>query len=672
VARDGRITFINPQAEMGQGIWSSLAMVFIDEFGGDWERTDIEAGGVRPEFRINPYVHEVFTAGSSSIANGYVPVRRAAAAAREMFLAAGAARLGVPASSLSLVDSYVVAESGERLGIGELIDDVVEQSPPADATVKSDDALKYVGKGVAAKEIPAKVTGRAVYGIDFALPGMLIATVKASPVHGGVLRRSNARTVARMRGVRRVIPVPNGLAVVAESFWRAKQALDALEPEFDAGEAEHRDDDWLLAQHHQALQRADGAVAINNGEALSVLSNSHDVHEATYFGPFLAHACMEPMSCTARVTHDQVDVWLGTQGIEYVTNEVARVTGRPANKVHVHNLMLGGGFGRRYEADYAIQAAVIAKEMPGTPVKVIWTREEDIQQDFYRPSAMAMLRAKLAPSGLPQALLVRASSPSIAAHNPGFAQFAQPVDISAAEGWSSLSYDIPNLRFEWVQTETHVRVGWWRSVGNSHNAFFRECFIDELAEKAGMDPLTYRLRMLSGDAHANTRNLLEALARAAHWGRPSRGCVQGLALHETYGTMVGQVVECAVSGQEVALRRVTCAYDCGRIVNPLPVDAQLRGGIIWGLTAALMGEITIENGRVRQSNFHDYPLLSLAQTPEMVLVPVLSGRAPTGVGEPGVPPVAPALANALYRATGQRLRRLPLSRAGFTVTARRD
>jgi isoquinoline 1-oxidoreductase beta subunit len=670
VSRDGRLTFVNPQAEMGQGVWSSLAMVFVDEFGGDWATTDIEAGELRPEFRLNAYVREMFTAGSTSIATGYLPVRTAAAAAREMFLAAGAARLGVPAAELSLLESRVRTRDGRNLGIGDLVDDVLKLQPPAKPQLKDIAQLRHVGKGLAAKEVPAKVTGKAIYGIDFSLPGMLVATVKASPVHGGSVVRSNAADVEKMRGVRAVVPVPHGLAVVADTFWHAKHGADALAVDFDAGDAAQVDDRKLLERHESALQRADGVVGFDEGNALARIEDGGPVHEATYFGPLLAHAPMEPMTCCARVSADRADLWLGTQGLEYATREAARVTGLPIDKVHVHNLMLGGGFGRRYEADYPIQAATIAKAMPGTPVKVIWTREEDIQQDYYRPAVMARLRAVLGADGLPAAMLVRVSAPAIAAHNPGFAQFSKPVDITAIDGFANLHYEIANRRFEWVQTESHLKIGWWRSVGNSHNAFFKECFIDELAEAAKVDPLEYRLRMLPGEKHDATRRLLIELGRAANWGRAPKGRVQGLAMHDTFGTMVGQVVELSLSGTAIQLHRVTCAYDCGSVINPNGVDAQLRGSVVWGLTAALFGEINVENGRVRQSNFHDYPLLTLSQTPAVDLVPVLRGGPPSGIGEPGVPPVSPALANALYRATGKRIRRLPLSKAGFSLAAR--
>jgi isoquinoline 1-oxidoreductase beta subunit len=667
VSRDSRLTFVNPHAEMGQGIWSSLAMVFVDEFGADWELTGIEAGTSRPEFRLNPYVREVFTAGSSSVATGYLPVREAAAAARQLFLTAAAARLGAAETDLTLADSRVHSKNGGVIAIGELLDDVLKLQSPTRPMLKDAAALRHVGRGLPAKDIPDKAMGKALYGIDYREPGMLIATVKTSPVHGGRVVSSNAVDVRRMRGVRRIVEIPHGLAVVADTFWHAKKAADALQIKFDAGGAEGVDDQWYLDAHGAAIRRTDGVVGFNDGDTLGILAASTDVHEATFFGPWLAHATMEPMSCSARVTADRADLWLGTQGIEYVTNEVARVTGLTVDKVHVHNLMLGGGFGRRYEADYPIQAAIIAKSMPGTAVKVIWTREEDMQQDYCRPAGMALLRATLDAHGMPAALLVRVSAPAIAAHNPGFEQFAKPVDITAIDGFVNMHYELPNKRFEWVQTESHLKIGWWRSVGNSQNAFFKECFIDELAEKAAVDPIEYRLRMLSGDKHAPARRLLQELARASSWGSAPTGHFQGVALHDTFGTLVGEVVELSLTGTQIAVKRVTCAYDCGSVINPGPVDAQMRGSIIWGLTAALMGEINVERGRIKQSNFHDYRVLLMSQVPEIDVIPVLRGGAPSGIGEPGVPPVMPAVVNAMYRATGKRFRRLPLSKFGFTV-----
>lgn len=668
VGRDSRLTFVNPHAEMGQGIGSSLAMVFVDEFGGDWALTNIEAGALRPEFRLNPFVGEMFTAGSSSIATGYLPVRLAAAAARQMFLTAAATRLGVAETDLTLVDCKVHSRSGAVVAIGELLDDVLRLRPPAQPVLKEVAALRHIGRGLPAKDIPDKVTGKALYGIDYHEAGMLIATVKTSPVHGGRVVGSNAADVRRMPGVKTIIDIPHGLAVVADTFWHAKKAADALQIQFDAGAAVNVDDQWYLDAHSSALRRTDGVVGFDDGNTLGILAASSDVHEATYFGPWLAHATMEPMTCSACVTTDRADLWLGTQGLEYATNEVARVTGLSRDKVHVHNLMLGGGFGRRYEADYAVQAATVAKSLPGITVKVIWTREEDMQQDYCRPAGMALLRATLGPDGLPAALLIRVSAPAIAAHNPGFERFAKPLDITAIDGLTNIHYELPNKRFEWVQTESHMKIGWWRSVGNSHNSFFKECFIDELAEKAGIDPIEYRLRMLDGEKHAPMRQLLEELSRASSWGRAPKGHFQGIALHDTYGTIVGEVLELSVTGTRIHVHRVTCAYDCGSVINPGPVDAQMRGGIIWGLTAALMGEINVEHGRIKQSNFHDYPVLRMAQVPDIEVVPVLRGGAPSGTGEPGVPPVLPALANAMYRATGKRFRRLPLSKFGFTVS----
>lgn len=667
VGRDSRIVFVNPHAEMGQGTWSTLAMVFVDEFGGDWDSTDIQAGGVDPAFRLNPYVDEVFTAGSSSIAFGYAPVRKAAAIARAMFLNAAAVRLGVGTGQLSLSGSAVHGPGGARIPIGELVDEVAQMTPPAEAPLKGDTELRLVGRGVPAREVPDKVTGATIFGIDYHEPGMLVSTVKASPVHGGRVIRSNADQVRRLPGVIAVIEVPHGLAVVADTFWRAKKAVDALEIEFDSGGAEDVDDEWFYATHAAAVRREDGAVGYDDGDARAWLAASDGVHESVYYVPWLAHATMEPMSCSARVTTDRADLWLGTQGIEYATLEVAKATGLEPGQVHIHNLMMGGGFGRRYEADVPVQAAIIAKALLGRTVKLIWTREEDFAQDFCRPASMVLMRASLGADGLPAALLTRVSAPAIAAHNPGFAKFAKPVDLTAIDGFVNILYELPRKRFEWVQTESHLKIGWWRSVGNSNNAFAKECFVDELAEEAGIDAIEYRLRMLQGDKHANTRRLLTELARAANWGCAPAGRFQGVALHDTFGTIVGEVVELSVEEREIKVHRITCAYDCGSIVNPRAVDAQLCGSILWGLSAVLMGEMNVARGQFMNRNFHEYPVQRMAQAPAIEAFPVLRGGPPSGVGEPGVPPVMPAAANALYRATGKRYRRLPLSRHGFAT-----
>ena len=668
---DGSVTFINPHAEMGQGSWSSLAMIFADEFGANWDNLSIEAGGIHPEFRLNPYVQEVFTAGSSSVSMGYSLIRNAAAAARQAFIQAASTLSGADAASLQIVNSVVTNEDGSiSYDLGSLIEQVQALPLPEEPVLKPDSELNYIGKGIPSKEIPSKVSGKAVYGIDYHQSGMLIAVPKASPVHGGEVVSSNADQVKTMAGVVEVVAIPNGLAVVADSFWHAKKGADALEIEFDVDAAALAvNDDWFYQTHSKAVERTDGVAGYDQGDVLAALESSENVYEARYYGGWHAHACMEPMNCTAVVTDEGAELWLGTQGIEYAAREVSYVTGLPIEKIKVNNLMLGGGFGRRYEADSAIQAAWVAKALPGQVVKLIWTREEDTQQDFFRPAGMGLMKASVDENGMPESFLIRASVPAIAAHNPAFEALSKPVDLTAIDGAAAeqVWYEIPKKRFEWVQTESHIRIGWWRSVGNSHNAVFKECFLDELADRAGIDPFEYRRRLLQEEKHAYIKNVLDRLEEESNWGNAPEGHFQGMAMHDTFGTIVGQVIELSVEGKDVHVHKVTCTYDCGSIVNPSTVDGQIRGSIIWGLNSAIMGEINIDQGRVVQSNFHDYPLLRQAQLPEINAIPVLSGGGHKGTGEPGVPPVVPAVANAIYQATGTRYRDLPLSRHGFKL-----
>lgn len=669
---NGRITFINPQAEMGQGIWSSLAIAFVDELGGDWETTAIEAGEIRPEFRINPYVHEVFTAGSSSIANGLETVRLAGAALREMFVTAAATKTGTHEDQISIENGRILGPAGWSASLGELLDEVAALSIPRRPRLKATGQLRYLGKQFHAKEMHSKVTGAAVYGVDFRADGTLIATVRATPVHGAAVLRSNAKAVARMKGVRGVLPVPGGIGIVADDFWSAKCARDALEIEMDTRGLPTPAGSWAIEDvHAAALEGGKGVALAPKGDPEKIIAASKRTLTVEYSVPFLAHATMEPQSCTVRTTDSGVDVWTGTQGIEYLRDEVARALDVKPDQVHVHNLMLGGGFGRRYEADAAVQAALLAREFPGRPVKLIWTREEDIQQDFYRPAVMATMEAALGSAGVPEAMMVKISAPSISMHSPGFAKLVTRVDGAAMEGLDTAPYGIGHFAAEWLRYESPVRVGWWRSVGNSHNAFFKECFFDEIAQELGKDPLELRLEMLHGEGNRHLRKLLEALGGAANWNSPRTGRHQGIALHTTYGTTVGQVVEIAVSNDMVEVAHVTCAYDCGIVVNPQAIEAQLSGSVIWGLSAAMMGEISLDRGQVVQSNFHDYPIVTQAQAPDLTLIPVLSGGKPSGMGEPGVPPLAPALVNALSRALGRRIRRLPLSHAGLKLAERK-
>ncbi len=491
---DDTVTVIVPAAEMGQGVYTSFPMILADELEADWRKVRVEAAGVDPVYRLaGEFIPEVFTAGSTSIMLGMPRLRQAGAAARDMLIRAAAQRWDVPANECDAEASVVThMPTGRTARYGELAAAATQLEPALEPTLKSKEQFKFIGKPMKRLDTRAKITGEAVYGIDVTLPEMLTATVQTSPVHGGRVSSYDKAAAMALPGVVDVVEVPSGVAVVADTFWHAKTGLDALNTTFEADDSERIDDAWFQTEYGRALNEPDAPVGHEVGDAPGAIANAENVLEATYFVPFLAHATMEPMTCTAMVTDDGCDIWAGMQGIELAMREAMKITGLPEDKVRMHNVLLGGGFGRRYEPDSAIQAVTIAKALPGQPIKLIWTREEDIQHDFYRPAVMTRVRAAMGEDGRPIALDVRNVGPSVVEHSPAFAGFIEPVDFTMVDGWNNLNYAIPNQRMDWVRVESHMPIGWWRSVGNSHNGYVKESFIDELAHVASQDPFEYR------------------------------------------------------------------------------------------------------------------------------------------------------------------------------------
>jgi isoquinoline 1-oxidoreductase beta subunit len=546
------------------------------------------------------------------------------------------------------------------LRFGEVAEAAAKLPPPAEAKLKDPKDWTLLGTPQKRLDTIDKVTGKPIFGIDVRVPNMLYAAIVQCPVFGGTPKSYDEAKIRGLKGVRQVVPLPNAVAVVADSWWQAKQAVEALPVTWDDGpngKVSSADIGELL---RGGLAGTEAAVVRKDGDVDAVLAKATKRVEAEYAAPYLAHATMEPMNCTAHVTADKVEVWTPTQSGEGSLAAAAAAAGVAPEKVVMHKTMLGGGFGRRGAVqDYVHQAVLIAKAV-GQPVKLLWTREEDTRHDFYRPAAMVKFTAGLDAAGMPIAWRVRVTSPSIfAALLPQ--RLTNGVDQAAANGFTDeMAYDVPNYQVDYAMRTTHVPVGFWRSVNHSQNGFFRECFVDEMAHAAGQDPYQYRRKLLSKNPIRLA--VLDAAAQKAGWDKPPpQGVSRGIALVEAYGSLCAQVVEASIGSQgQVKVRRVVGALDTGHVANPAILESQVESGIVYGLTAALYGAITIENGRVSQGNFDDYEMLRMADMPivETVLVP--SGGFWGGGGELGVPPLAPALCNAIFVATGKRIRALPL------------
>ncbi len=657
IGEDDAITLISPAVEMGQGGHTSLPMVLMEELGGSWDRLRVLDAAAAAIYD-NPMFGQQSTVGSFSVRGWYTEMRRIGAAARTMLVQAAAHRWRVPATECTAAESEIVHRpSGRRCSFGSVARAAARLPVPQQPTLKPSGEFKIIGTSPPRVDIREKVDGTARYGIDVALPEMLYAAVKTCPTFGGRLKSFDDSACKSVAGFEAAVPLPDGVIVIARSYWQARKALDRLHVEFDPGRLA-RLDSRQVSERLRAGFAEPGIVARNEGDVEAALARAATTLEAVYEVPYLAHACMEPINCTARVTSDACEVWCGTQSPQAAQAAAAHVLGIPPSRVKVHVQYLGGGFGRRGEADFVTQAVTAARATGGRPVKLIWTREEDIQHDFYRPAAAIRFRGGLDSAGRLTALeckVVTASAPSFG--RPGGPPFF-------TEGVADANYRIPNFRVTGLNQDIGVRFGFWRSVNDSHNPFMLEGFIDELAHHAKQDPYLFRRAMLRDERPSARRQLalLDLLAQKADWQRPPAGHALGVAALGAFGSFVGAVAEVTVEDQIVTLHRVIMAIDCGVAVHPDNIAAQLEGGMVFGLTAALRGEITLQNGAVTQSNFNDYPMLQLIEMPRVECHIVPSAAAPGGVGEPGTAPIAPALANAIYAATGRRLRSLPLTR----------
>ena len=691
IATDGTVTVAVPRSEMGQGVYTSLPMLLADELGAAWDRVRFEQSTVDRVYGnvevmadglpLDPLDDGGFasfarwtarkmgvglgiqmTGGSSSIRDAWEPMRTAGAVAREMLIGAAAARWEVDATECEAREGHVVhAGSARQAGFGELAEAAAAAGPPSEwPKLKDPRNSTLIGRPLPRIDIPAKVDGSAQFGIDIAQPDMLHATVRVSPVFGGTVKTVDSTTASTMPGVYKIVTLPDGVAAVADSYWRAKKAVQAVSVEF-TDPPETPDSTDIRARLAADLDTREGHVFDERGDVESALAGAAVRLEAEYEVPYLAHACMEPMNCTARVADGSCEVWAPNQAPTVLRSVAAEVAGVPTDAVTVHTTLLGGGFGRRFETDTVVQAVSIAKETDGRPVRLVWSREEDIQHDVYRPASLARFEGGLDASGKASVFHARLVSQSVVSgvtgRNLGFE--AGLPDKTTAEGVAHLAYEIPTRRVEHVVTELPVPVGFWRSVGHSHNAFFSECFVDEMANAASADPVAFRRALLS--RHPRHRAVLDLLAEKADWAQPvAEGIGRGVALHRSFASIVGQIVELELVAGQPKINRVVCVVDCGQVVNPDTVVAQMESGIVFGLSAALFGEITLTGGRVAQSNFPNYPVVRLADMPRIETHIVESHEPPGGVGEPGTPPIAPAVANALFDLTGRRLRKLPL------------
>lgn len=647
---DGAVSIWTGRSEMGQGVKTAMPMIVAEELEADWRRVQVVQADADPA-----YGNQV-TVGSRSVQSGFEPLRRAGAAAREMLISAAALTWNVPREQCRAESGAVVhLPSGRRLGYGGLTDRAATLPVPENPPLKNPKDFRILGKRMPRVDTPDKVTGKARYGIDVRMPGIVYAAIARCPVFGGRVRRFDPAPALAVPGVKRVVEVSRGLAVVAENTWAAFQGKQALKPEWDEGPTARWSNDGIWRAFARAAERS-GEVVKSVGDPEAALARASRTVEAVYEAPYLAHACMEPMNCTAHVSGGRCEIWAPTQSPQGIQREAARVTGLPLAAITVHVTYLGGGFGRRGgPVDYGTEAVELAQKL-NTPVQVVWTREDDIQNGLYRPATYNVLRAALDASGVPVAWSHRLVGPDGAS-------------FMITRGADELIYAIPNFRLERVTEDPGIPIAPWRGVGPSQNGFVVESFLDELAHAAGKDPYQYRRELVAG--HPRLLAVLDLAAQRAGWGTPpTAGRHRGIALWQFGETYLAQVAEVSVGaggaagagGAGVRVHRVVCAVDCGIVVNPDTVEAQIQSSIVYGLTAALHGEIGIERGRVVQSNFHDYPMLKLAETPDMEVHLVRSEAPPGGVGEAGLPPIAPAVCNAIYAATGRRIRRLPIGR----------
>lgn len=702
---DGSVVLAMPRSEMGQGVHTALPQLAAEELDVPLARVRIEQAGwdavygnvamlvgqlpFHPSeaeredgfgrvkagrWLVGKLARELginATGGSSSVADAWDVVRLAAATARASLVGAASLQWRLPAEELVVQAGVVSHPSGRSIPYGELARSA-SATPPGTVQLKDRKRWRVIGQPAPRLDVPAKVNGTARFGLDVRVAGMRFAAVRLAPTFGGAPGRIDAQAALAMPGVERVLSLPAyagssaGIAAIADNSWRALQAVRAVQVDWRAGTGPQPDSERIAQELRRAVEGRDGFRFHESGNVERAPAAGERTIEAWYSAPYLAHATLEPMNATARVADGRVEVWAPTQVPHMCRATAARIAGVPEERVDLHVTLLGGGFGRRLEVDYVAQAVRVAMDLPGVPVQLLWPREEDMRHDFYRPMQVARLRAEVSATGEAVALQVKSAGDAISPRwmERGLPALTGPVDLpdkTASEGLFDQPYGFAHQRVEHVFTRMGVPVGFWRSVGHSHNAFFTESFVDEIAAELGRDPVAFRRSLLEGAPRH--RAVLDLAVERSGWGlRPLlAGRARGVALHESFGSVVAQVVEVSIEKGQPRVHRVVCALDCGTVVNPQIVAQQMEGAVIYGLTAALYGRVDIRDGAVQQGNFPDYRMLPMAAAPQVETHIVPSERPPAGVGEPGVPPVAPAVANALYALTGRRHRSLPLA-----------
>jgi isoquinoline 1-oxidoreductase beta subunit len=658
ITPDNIVTIVVNKSEMGQGVLTSLPMIAADELEADWKQIRFEEAPAGQKY-IDPNWGMQLTGGSTSVRHMFEPLRKASAAAREMLRAAAAQTWGVPVNECAASKNTVRhTKSGKSLTYGQLCEKAsqlpVSENPP----LKDESQYEIIGTSLPRLDVPDKVSGKAIFGIDSFVPDMLYATIARPPAIGAKIISYDQEAAEKIPGVWKVASIDDGIAVCATAPDLAWKGRDALKAKWDSGSHPELKNETLEKTFLDSLKK-EGAVALNRGNAQNALSQAGKKIEAIYVFPYLAHVTMEPMNCTAHVSENRCDIWVPTQNQSGTLEVAQKLTGLKPEQIHIHTTYLGGGFGRRGFVDYVEEAVQISKATR-RPIKLIWTREEDIQNDFYRPGYSCRLQGGIDDKGR-----ITAWSHKIAVQSV-FEQFAPQrikngIDPAAIDGIAEMEYEIPNLRIEYVKMDLPIRVGFWRSVGNTQNAFVKETFVDALAQAANRDPLGFRLSHLK---NSSGRRVLQVAAEKAGWGKPmSKGQARGIAHHFSFGTHVAQVAEISVDKKDgtIKVHRVVCAVSCGPMVNPNIIIAQMKGAIIMGLSAALKERVDFGKGGVETSNFYNYNELRINEVSEVEVHLVKSKDAIGGIGEPGLPPIAPAVANALFKATGAALRRLPMT-----------
>lgn len=648
IRSDNKVHFFIPDAEMGQGVLTSVPMILADELGARWQ--DVSSAHAP----YNPVFGRQSTGGSTTIRTGVHNFRTVAATARELLIGAAAARWKIEPGQCEARDGAVHRKDGKgQLTFGALAAEAAKRTPPDKPTLRPDSELHLIGKPTKRLDTPLKVDGSAVFGMDVRVPGMLTATIAHCPVFGGQTASFDATKAKAVPGVRHVIQIPTGVAVVADNFWAAKKGRDALVVKWTEGTHAQLSDAAIIEMCKKSLRKP--ISARKQGDARKAVAGATKKLRAVYHVPYLAHMPMEPLNCTAHVEKDKCTLWAATQTVTGVVGAAAEITGLPKDKITVHATFMGGGFGRRSQTDFVKDAVHVSKAL-GKPVKVVWLREDDVQGGFYRPMAYNELSGALDDKGWPSAWIHEIASPSIL---ESFRPLRNGIDGTSVEGAANLPYAIANLEVTYANPKLPVSLWFWRSVGSSQNAFVTECFLDELAKAGGKDPVELRRRLLAKEPRH--LRVLDKVATASGWGTPlPAGHARGVAVHKSFGSYVAQVAEVSLEGKKVRVHRVVCAVDCGKVINPDTIRAQVESGIVYGLSAALYGQVRIDKGRAVESNFHDYKVVRMAEMPRVETHIVTNNDPIGGIGEVATPPIAPAVCNAIFALTGKPVRSLPI------------